>query len=147
MLILVGFVRKSELWLRFTPISHRYARLWSPCAAFVWVVYLMNHTANYGNRYAHHGSGPGISPPILMLFKYLARFPMPSGYLTWSVNVPNAQTRGGIDTLYGTFRLFMPPPAVPKIKMAHTTSSLWLCVWLLQQIMSIALPTKWVKAS
>ena len=46
---------------------------------------------------------------------------------------------------YGTFRLFMPPP-VPKIKMARVTSSLWLCIWLIQPLMSIAMPTKWVKA-
>ena len=31
--------------------------------------------------------------PILMLFKYLAQFPMPSGRLTWAANVPNAQSR------------------------------------------------------
>ena len=46
---------------------------------------------------------------------------------------------------YSTFRLFMPPP-VPKIKMARATSRLWFCLWLFQPVMSIAMPTKWVKA-
>ena len=53
MLILVVFAPKSELWQQITPNSHRYARLWSPCGAFVWAVHLMVLTANYGNRYAH----------------------------------------------------------------------------------------------
>ena len=76
--------------------------------------------------------------------KYLVRFPMPSGHLTRAVNVPNAQTRGGIGTLrYSSLGM---PPTVPKIKMARATSSLWLCLWLLQPIRSIAMPTKWVKA-
>ena len=56
MLILVGFAQKSELWQQVMQISHRYARLWSPCAEFVWAIYLMVLTANYGNRYAHHVS-------------------------------------------------------------------------------------------
>ena len=78
-----------------------------------------------------------------MLFKYLAWFPMPSGHLTLAANIPNAQSRGGIGTyqVWYSFRSFM-PPLVPQIKMARATSSLWLCLWLLQPIMSIAKPTK-----
>ena len=45
--ILVGYVQKSELWQQVMPSCHRYARLWSPCAPFVWTVHLMALTANY----------------------------------------------------------------------------------------------------
>ena len=58
-------------------------------------------TANDGNRCDK--SGPGISQSILMLFKYLAWFPMPSGHPTRAANVPNAQSRGGIGTLWIIF--------------------------------------------
>ena len=52
------------------PISHRYARLRPPCAAFVWAVHLTVLTADYNlpqSLCPPIKSGPGISQPILML--------------------------------------------------------------------------------
>ena len=62
-----------------------------------------------------NGSGPDISQPILMLFKYLAPFPMPSGHLPRAVHLTNAQTRGGIGTLRYIFACSC-HPMCPKSK-------------------------------
>ena len=59
MLILVVFASKSELRQQGMPISHRYARVWSPCAAFVWAVHGIVLTANYGNRYDRYAHQMG----------------------------------------------------------------------------------------
>ena len=115
MLILVCFAQKRELWQEVTPISHCYAWLGSPCAAFVWAVYLIGLTANYGNRFAHHMSqGPGVRQPIVTLFMYFTWFSTPSGHLARDANIPNAHSRGGMST-YGAFFACLSHP-LPKSK-------------------------------
>ena len=66
-----------------------------------------------------NGSGPGISQPIFMLSKYLALFPMPSGRLTRAANVPKAQTRGGIGTLWYSSLVYATPCARNKNGTCH----------------------------
>ena len=54
-----------------------------------------------------------------MIFKNLARFPMSSGHLTRAVNVPNAQTRGGIGTLWYISLVHATPCAQNKNGTCH----------------------------
>ena len=63
---------------------------------------------------------------------YLARLSTSTGHLTRrAVNLPNAQTRGGINTYYAVFRLVMPLPT-RKRKMTRVTSTLCLCATALK---------------
>ena len=112
---LVGLAQKRELLQQVMPISHRYARLCSPCAAFVWAVYLALYSKLWQSLCPPNKSGPGRRQPTLKLFKYLAWFQMPSGHLTRAANVPNAQSRGGIGT-YGTVFACLCHPLCPKSK-------------------------------
>ena len=77
----VRFFSKERImgagYANFPPFMPGYGRdeprLFGP---FILIINMVL-TANYDNhRYAHQNkSGPGTSQPILMLFKYLARFP------------------------------------------------------------------------
>ena len=90
-------------------------------------------------------SGPGVSQPILMVFQVFGAV----------LNAQRASYPGCQRTqrpkqrwyrhLWYIFRLFM-LSSVPTIKMGRATSSVWFCLWLLQPITAIAMPTKWVKA-
>ena len=106
MLILIGFAQKSELWQQVMSIPPppgygRHApRLFGPF--IFWFLRQIMAILCPPNS-----SGPGISQPILML-KYLARFPMPSGHLTWAVTYLTPKVEVAYSP-YGTFRLFMPP--------------------------------------
>ena len=149
MLILVGFAQKGELWQQVMPISHRYARLRPPCAAFVWAVHLTVLTADYNlpqSLCPPIKSGPGISQPILMLLSIWRGSQCPEASYPGIQRTQSPKQRWHTCRhLWYIFRLFMPPP-VPQIKMAPATSSWWLCLRLLKPIMRIAMPTKWVKS-
>ena len=97
------------------------ARLWSPCAALVWAVYLLVLAANYGypmptqfvrSRYKSTDFDVEVfgAVPNAQWASYLG------------CHVPNAQSRGGIFTLWYISLVYATP--VPKIKMARATSSL-----------------------
>ena len=58
-------------------------------------------------------------PTDLGAVKYLARSPMPSGHLTRAVNAPNAQTRGGIGTLWYISLVYVTPCAQNQNDTCH----------------------------
>ena len=61
---------------------------------------------------------------------------MPSGHLTWAVNVPNAQTRGDTGTLWYISLVYATPSAQNQNGTCHL-QLMWLCLWLLQPIMLV----------
>ena len=86
--------------------------------------------------------GRGIRQLILMLFNYLAWFLMRSGHLTRAANVPNAQSRGDKGT-YGTVFACLCHPLSPRSNW-HVPA--YGCAYGSYSELSIAMPTKWVKA-
>ena len=126
LIVVVGFAQKSVLWQQVTPIFHRYTRLLcSPCATSMLV--FVGFAGCVGCIYEHERDlllkcwiihiHTCKSQPILMLFQVFGAVPnaQRASYAGWVVNVPNAQSRGGIDTLWYSFRLFC-HPLCPKSK-------------------------------
>ena len=112
------FGQKSELWqqviCQFPTAMPRYGRH-APRLFGPFVLYGSYSQKIWQSLHPPNKSGPGRRQPVLILFKYLAWFPMPSGHLTRAANVPNAQSRSGTGT-YGTFSACLCHPLCPKSK-------------------------------
>ena len=91
-----------------------------------------------------HKSGSRYKTTDFDAVKYFTWFSTPGGHLARDVNIPKAHSRGGMGT-YGAFFGCLCHP-LPKSKWHVPPPANGFCLWLLQPITSIAMPTKWVEA-